>query len=625
MAFDISTAKPQGFNVSEAVPENQVLPGEELLSTESRALPVNQRQQLINAIMRQQETSYGQDMGATGATQRQQAFEDLRRDDPMLAEQIESLSPAEAASIGYIRGLRKIGRGAASLVGADVFPEVSMPALEALEETRLGAQIGEIAGEAAPFVAAAPLTGTVGTGLQASIGGAKIVPQVTSTAGRAGATGALGAAEGATIAAGEDGSIGDIATGAVLGGTIGSLAEGIPAIRGRTSDQLPQGLIDEGEELLRRSASSKDVTKALEEAAPSIDQLRSASKSLYDSIRAKGVEFDSRFYDNFVSDTLREAGDLGLSMTKAGRTLTPQARALTDIITEERAGPIGLDELENIRRAAQNAAGTAVRAGNNQDAAISNLIVDRIDEFVANAGKGSLTGDTKSVAKELATARRLWGRARKAELLDGALEEASRQASGLENGIRIKFRQILNNKRQKRFFTKNELSAMNDVVEGTAGSNLFKRLGKVGFGTGQQTNVLGGLVGSGVGSATLGNLFGPVGTAIGAVLLPAVGTVSKNLAERLTKNNAALANRLVRAGTDAEKITKAYLNATPKSQRSAEDLSKLLMRPDVDLSLAGSDIAKEAAQLARKERERQAIATAGALGTTAAIADEDNP
>jgi hypothetical protein len=274
----------------------------------------------------------------------------------------------------------------------------------------------------------------------------------------------------------------------------------------------------------------------------------------------------------------------------------------------------GVKEIELVRRNAQEAASEAFRAGRNQDSKIAGEIVDDIDTFLGAISTKDMTGEAINVGKDLATARKLWGRARKDEMIQEALERAKTQASGLENGIRRQFDQILKNKKKSAFLSKSDKEAMQLVVSGTSGANFFRKVGRLGFGRGQQHTMLNAVIGQ-FGGAGVGSVVGgPLGAGVGAVLLPTVGTVSSILAENLTKKNAAMASAILRAGSDAEKITKAYLSRTPKNQRSTEDLAALLMRGDIDLDKAVQPIAIEAAEKARQLR----LAPAAAVGVAAA-------
>jgi hypothetical protein len=196
----------------------------------------------------------------------------------------------------------------------------------------------------------------------------------------------------------------------------------------------------------------------------------------------------------------------------------------------------------------------------------------------------------------------MWGRARRGELLEEAFESAKNTRSGFENGLRNEFRKILENKRQVKFFTADEKAAMSVVSQGTKSANLAKLIGRLGFKEGQAINIINPIAGGAAAAALFGTTAG--------VAVPIIGQVSKELAQKLTRNNGRFAQRVVKAGSNAETIAKAYLNNTPKSSRSVLELAELLTRNEVDLRTATSAFAKDAADVAQQAR----VAKAGALG-----------
>ena len=125
-----------------------------------------------------------------------------------------------------------------------------------------------------------------------------------------------------------------------------------------------------------------------------------------------------------------------------------------------------------------------------------------------------------------------------------------------------------------RGFTKDEKDALKLVVRGGSAENLAKAIGKFGFTEGQATNMLLGSLGVAGGAA--------VGGPAGAVAIPVIGQAAKNVAQRLTQGNAQLADLVVRAGKDGRKIAMAYMRSVPKSERSVEELTGLLLRSGAD-------------------------------------------
>ncbi|GAH01978.1 unnamed protein product, partial [marine sediment metagenome] len=209
------------------------------------------------------------------------------------------------------------------------------------------------------------------------------------------------------------------------------------------------------------------------------------------------------------------------------------------------------------------------------EARLGNLMVNKIDDFLDTAGRKELEGTTKNIGAKFRDARQLWRRAMKSEQIEEAFNKANLQATGFENGIRTQFRQILNSKKQRKGFTKDELDAMRQVVKGTSLQNTAKMIGRFGFSEGQASNMLMGSLGVAGGAA----VAGPAG----AVALPLIGQISRGLAQKLTRKGAEGTDLIVRAGKNGVDVVKAYMKAVPKNERTAQELTELLLRPDISL------------------------------------------
>jgi len=188
-------------------------------------------------------------------------------------------------------------------------------------------------------------------------------------------------------------------------------------------------------------------------------------------------------------------------------------------------------------------------------------------------------------------------------MLQEAFLSAKDTASGFENGLRIELRKIIKSKRKSQFFTVGELAAIKRASQGTTAANNAKLLGRLGFSEGQAINIVNPLLGGAAGAAAFGTT--------GGIAVPIIGQVSKSLAQRLTAKSARFADQVVRAGGNADEITKAYLRNTSKNKRSAAELSELLVRNEIDLDTVKSAIAKEAADIARQARTFRAGALIG--------------
>lgn len=537
--------------------------------------------------------------GAKTLRKRAAELEQIRMVKPALANLIEETGGLEAFLVGAGRGLYTIGRGVGVLDPED---EIVTQGVEGLRTQRPAAVTGgEVVGETAPFLLAGPATGLAKTAATKTL-----------------ATGALGAAEAGISTRGRGGTPEEVAAATGLGFVTGGAIPMASSIASRARSKT----LEKGKELLREP-TKKQVSKAVSEAAPTTEQLRETSRKIYDAVQGDGISINEDSYKKLISSTLSDAKSLGFKPTAAGKKLNPEASNVIDLLKEFKDS-VSVADMEDVRRAAQQSASAASRAGRNQDAAISGSIVDNIDQFLGTIKTADFKGNiTSTVGDELKTARKLWGAARKQELLDEAIETGQSRAAGAERGIRNELNRILNNKKQSRFFNSDEKAAIRKVVEGTPAANTFRRLGQMGFGRGQQTSVTSGLLGSGVGATIMAELFGPMGAGIGALLLPTVGTVSKSLAESLTRKNARLAGQVIRAGSNGDEIARAYLRLTPKAERSSRDLAQLLMRPDIDLNLkSSSKIARDASQKALDLR--QMTAAAGGSALSAQLAAEEN-
>jgi len=353
-----------------------------------------------------------------------------------------------------------------------------------------------------------------------------------------------------------------------------------------------------------REAKADDLfTKAVQESAPSKEQLFDASRAVFKEIDDLGVSVKADAFKTLVDRLNKSTREAGLDPD-----ITPKANKALQRLNERVGEDISLTDLDTLRKVAQNAAKSIDPA----DKALGVKMIDEIDSFLDSAGSNVFdkpAGLTTDISKRYKVARELWGRARRSELLQEAFEKARLQASGFENGIRVQFRSILNNKRQSRFFNAQEKAAMQKVVKGGKAENLFKLIGRFGFSEGQATNIVGGALGVGAG--------GLIGGTPGAILVPAIGTISRKLAQRLTARNAQFADQIVRAGKDAKKITSIYFKNTPKAQRSASELAELLMKKDIDLTqLPDNAVAKLAGEIAKENRLAGiAAVVTGAQGT----------
>jgi hypothetical protein len=371
--------------------------------------------------------------------------------------------------------------------------------------------------------------------------------------------------------------------------TLAAMAKSVPTLFAELLGVVAGKQAVKATQNIKRSAAQGKIAREISDAVPSINQLKDTSRAVFKEIDSLGASLQPKAYNGLVNKLNKVSRSLGVDAD-----VTPLAsKALGKFVAKLDESP-SLTEVDNLRTIAGNVAGSA----NRQEAAIGIAMVNAIDETLdkfSPTAFSRVAGSTEDIGKRYKVARDLWGRARRSELLEEAFTKARLQASGFENGVRTQFRSILNNKKTRRFFKPDEIKAMTRVVKGDKKENFARLVGKLGFSEGNASNLVGGSIGVAGGAA--------VGGPVGAVAVPLIGQVSRKLAQRMTVKNAEFADQVIRAGKDAKKIATAYIKNTPKAQRSAQELSELLMRPDIDLSLLPlTDLTKQAAQITTQNR-----------------------
>lgn len=182
--------------------------------------------------------------------------------DEALSKVASDVGPFESFAISAGKGLYDIGRGLGIIEPAS---ETEKKAFTKLAEQRpISATIGEVTGQAAPF-----LVPGVGVGA------------IASTPLRVAAAGLLGATEGATIASAEDKSLEDITKTAGIGGAIASVAEILFPYIGRVASKIyrnvrgvdaPTGLID------KLGNPTDEMEKVMAESGLTIDDIVNTAK-----------------------------------------------------------------------------------------------------------------------------------------------------------------------------------------------------------------------------------------------------------------------------------------------------------------------------------------------------------
>ncbi len=314
----------------------------------------------------------------------------------------------------------------------------------------------------------------------------------------------------------------------------------------------------------------KEAKKAVVDSAPSVEKLKSASSDLYDSLGDSGVAVRIEPYNKFSSSLERKLISEGLDAD-----LTPKATKVLARINAEKGKINSLNDMSKLRKFAQNAAD----APDLSDARLGKIVINELDDFLASSNKSVFkntmgatmaAGRHGSIGNKFKAARDLYGRAKRSELINEAIENASLAAGGMESGLKGEFTRLIKNKKNKKFFKPHELAAMKEVAVRPLGRNAARALGKLGISEG---NVMGLVIGGGAWAGGIG----PAGIAV-----PVVGEIAKRAAIKSAQSSVQRAKAAVASGKDANKIAATYLRTVPKAERSVDDLADLLLSVDLD-------------------------------------------
>lgn len=410
---------------------------------------------------------------------------------------------------------------------------------------------GEVAGMAAGTGAA--IRGAAGQlpalGAAAESAGAGLLRQLGMTTAKVDVAGGLAAGAGQEVGRELDGE-----RGALIGGIVSPSIVAVPL---QTARSIAKGL--------------------LKKSAPSVDTLKDTARGIYKALDDSGVSVSDKSFASLSDDIASTLKKEGLDID-----LTPKANAVVRRLQDEVGGAKTLTQLDTLRKVARGAAESIDKS----ESRLGVIAVNKIDEFLDGIGAEITQG--QEAGKAFRSARDLWQRARKTELLEQALVNAENQASGFENGIRTQFRQILKriDSGKQKGFTNEEREAIKKVVQGTNATNIAKFVGKFGVLDGVTSRSLTTLGGAG--------LAGAAGGAGAAAAVPLVGQISGALAQRMTLNNAKMAQSIIKAGKSGAEIARVYAKNTLKSDRNPAELAELFIKNQVPV---GKITAKNAPRL----------------------------
>lgn len=451
---------------------------------------------------------------------------------------------ANAVTFGYADKLA--AKGNATLGSGDYTKNLAQERAASTQAEDRAGSAGLVAKYGAPLLPGA----AIAKGVSAAASGVRSVPGLGAMAAnpffQAGATGAV---MGTADAAGNDKSLG---AGAALGAGAGVVGQG-----------LATGIT--------KAISGAGGLMAKQPQVPSIEAIRASKDAAYKAADEAGVVYAPSLLNRAAKGIRQDLTDMAFLPANQ-----PKIRAVLDEIDRVGTSNVTLKGIDAIRKAASG----AYDPGNKASNAMISKIIDRIDEAVANPKPTDVIfGDAPGGAKALEEARKLFSQTAKYDKIKDALTRAERRAASTgsggntDNATRQNIRQILDNPSKSRGFTADEKAAMELVVRGTPGQNTARLLGKLS----PQGNGLMAALGLG---ATVAN---PMMAAA-----PALGMVSKTIADKATPANVNTLVRIIQAGG---KRSNAVAPPTPfqrlaKSER--ETLARILMGVGIGQIPSGS-------------------------------------
>lgn len=312
----------------------------------------------------------------------------------------------------------------------------------------------------------------------------------------------------------------------------------VPGIASEAAGEATQG--SPGEPFARLGAAlaagkgigvARDLIENPRPQIPSTADIRAAASAAYKRAEQAGVVIKESAVKGLGNDINQAVTDAGIDPT-----LHPKATAAVKRLVDSK-GDLSLKQMDILRRVANGAAGSF----DPDESRIAHIALDHIDDFVKNLGPSDvLAGDTDAATSAIKEARSLWATQAKSGVIDSLLERAKNRAetvggSGLENALRVEFRQLAQNPKRLSRFSDDEQDAIKQVARGTPIGNFARTIGKLA-----PTNLM----------AILGEM-GAYAADPKAIGLPIAGTLGRMIATQSTKGNALAASKLVRSGGNA--------------------------------------------------------------------------
>lgn len=302
---------------------------------------------------------------------------------------------------------------------------------------------------------------------------------------------------------------------------------------------------------------------------PTKPQLETAGGQAYEAARGTNLVIKPEAVGRLKTDIAMKLEDKAFH-----EGLQPKVVPVIDEVNKLSQGEVTIKQMMNLKRLVGNAYDPTNKTSNKMLLSIGR----QIDDFMGGIGAADVAeGDAALAASKWKEGDKLWTQYSKAQTIDDAFERAKNNAAvsgsggNIQNSVKQQFRTILNSPSKRRGFSKDEISSMQSIVDGTPTQNALRWVGKM----------------SPIGSALMGSLWTTAGYMHPPLLLaPAAGVVSKFAADTMTKNSVNRLSELVRSGGSVAEPAKA-----PMGDQISPAIVQLLQRLAVSNQQGGSQSA----------------------------------
>jgi len=306
----------------------------------------------------------------------------------------------------------------------------------------------------------------------------------------------------------------------------------------------------------RLPAGAGTATTAERATTPTAQELRTAATAGYESPEVAGLSVKApavQSWSDRARATLTEAGLDENVAPKTWKILEKADKAPVDAFATGK-------NIDSLRKTLGHAASSTEPA----ERLAASRAIESADDFLSNLSKTDvIAGDPAAAAATLTEARGNYAAAKRSEAITTAAEKADLNAvaansgQNVDNAVRQRIKSILQDPKQRRGYSQDELARMDSIVRGTFVGNTSRFLGNL-FGGG---GGLGTVVTAGTGAAAAG----PVGA-----IAPIFGYGFKKLGNAITAREVAKLDELVRSRSPFARQVGAPLQDWSMAAQAAE-------------------------------------------------------